>query len=80
MHQVDRTQQTRNLPSRGYPPGGSLGAITIEIPGRMLRRLCEFVERAAVAFDDAVANLFHVDILQDNGAAVSTFKRQKPPR
>ena len=37
----------------------------------------EFVERAAVAFDHAVADLFQIDILQNNGPAVSTFKGQR---
>ena len=34
-------------------------------------RLGELVEGATVAFDDAVSNLFQVDILQNDGTAVS---------
>jgi hypothetical protein len=38
----------------------------------------EFVERATSAFDDALADLVQVDVLQNDGAAVSTFKRERP--
>jgi hypothetical protein len=80
MHQVYRTQQIRNLPSQGFPLGACPGAIPSKYRAACSRRLLEFVERATIAFDDAVANLFQGDILQNNGAAVSTFKRQSPPR
>jgi hypothetical protein len=39
-------------------------------------RLGELVEGATVAFDDAVSNLFQVDILQNDGTAVSTFESE----
>lgn len=38
----------------------------------------ELVERAAVAFDDAIANLLEVDIFQNDGPAVSAFENQTP--
>ena len=73
-------QQIRNLPSQGYPLGGSLGAIPSKYPAVCLWHLREFVECTTVAFDDAVANLFQVYMSQNNGAAVSTLKRQRPDR
>jgi hypothetical protein len=71
MHQDHRSQQDSestyrgNITRRDDTPG-----VTFSGGFR------ELVERAAVAFDDAVANLLEVDIFQNNGPAISAFERQ----
>jgi len=57
----------------------------LTMPAPKYRAACsgylrELTERATVAFDDAVADLVQVDILQNDDPAVSTFKRQRPAR
>jgi hypothetical protein len=61
---IDRNK-IRNIPRLGQPLGYHSGP-------------CKLVERTTVAFDDAVAYLVQVDVLQDNGTAISTFERESP--
>jgi hypothetical protein len=66
--------------SQGYPLGDVARHASAKYQAAYSGYLCELIESTTVAFDDAVVNLFQVDILQDDGAAVSTFKHQRPSR